>query len=249
MIFKINKFLENIIRKNIFNLNIKMVKGKKNTKKAGDSSSSKKRVINYKSKENNSSSVDQSPKMDETNYNFTITVYKLSNGQYSLYNNSDSNLISNNINNFSDYLNKEAQNIISNENSNSIINIQIPLKKYNESKDDHPVNYSLNFKNKNFESKLRAKTEKNYRNSKNMKNLGKEGKDAISYKTYCDIECGPSILPKKKYCDFTGLTSNYNELHTGIRYYNSQIYKMSQNIPQPIKDQYLNIRKALIRLK
>jgi hypothetical protein len=24
---------------------------------------------------------------------------------------------------------------------------------------------------------------------------------------------------------------------------------MSQNIPQPIKDQYLNIRKALIRLK
>ena len=107
----------------------------------------------------------------------------------------------------------------------------------------------LNFKNKNFESKLRAKTEKNYRNSKNMKNLGKEGKDAISYKIYCDIEAGPSILPKKKYCDFTGLTSNYNELHTGIRYYNSKIYKMSQNIPQPIKDQYLNIRKALIRLK
>ena len=64
-----------------------------------------------------------------------------------------------------------------------------------------------------------------------MKNLGKEGKDALSYKIYCDIEAGPSILPKRKYCDFTGLTSNYNELHTGIRYYNSQIYKMSQNIP------------------
>ena len=71
----------------------------------------------------------------------------------------------------------------------------------------------------------------------------------ISYKIYCDLEAGPSLLPKKKYCDFTGLTSCYNELHTGIRYYNSQIYKISQNIPQPIKDQYLNIRKALIRLK
>ena len=165
----------------------------------------------------------------------------MNNGQYSLYKDSTSNL---NINNFSSYLN---QNIFPNDNSN--IKIQIPLMKFKETKDNHPINYSLNFKNKNFESKLRAKTEKSYRNSKNMKNLGKDGKDAISYKLYCDIEAGPSILPKKKYCDFTGLTSNYNELHTGIRYYNSQIYKMSQNIAQPIKDQYLNIRKALIRLK
>ena len=176
-----------------------------------------------------------------TNYNFTITVYKQSNGQYSLYDNST--LISNNINNFSNYQNP---NIIIN--NNYIIN-EPSNKKIINYKDNHPVNYSLNFKNKNFESKIRARTEKNYRNSKNMKNLGKEGKDAISYKIYCDLEAGPSLLPKKKYCDFTGLTSCYNELHTGIRYYNSQIYKISQNIPQPIKDQYLNIRKALIRLK
>ena len=160
-------------------------------------------------------------------------------------------IANNTINNFQNYLN---QNEIPKDDSNNKseikdFNVQIPIPKINVTKDDHPVNYSLNFKNKNFESKLRAKTEKNYRNSKNMKNLGKEGKDAISYKIYCDIEAGPSILPKRKYCDFTGLTSNYNELHTGIRYYNSQIYKMSQNIPQPIKDQYLNIRKALIRLK
>ena len=176
-----------------------------------------------------------------TNYNFTITVYKQSNGQYSLYDNST--LISNNINNFSNYQNP---NIIIN--NNYIINEPSDKKIIND-KENHPVNYSLNFKNKNFESKIRARTEKNYRNSKNMKNLGKEGKDAISYKIYCDLEAGPSLLPKKKYCDFTGLTSCYNELHTGIRYYNSQIYKISQNIPQPIKDQYLNIRKALIRLK
>ena len=231
-----------------------MGKGKKSSKKAEHSNSSKKKVGSSKSKDNISSFdeiKDDSKKVNESNYNFTITVYKLNNGQYSLYNNSTSNLISNNINNFQNYLN---QNEIPKDDSNNKseikdFNVQIPIPKINVTKDDHPVNYSLNFKNKNFESKLRAKTEKNYRNSKNMKNLGKEGKDAISYKIYCDIEAGPSILPKRKYCDFTGLTSNYNELHTGIRYYNSQIYKMSQNIPQPIKDQYLNIRKALIRLK
>ena len=181
-----------------------------------------------------------SKKNNKINYNFTITVYKQSNGQYSLYDNST--LISNNINNFSNFQNP---NIIISNNKNEIEN----NKKLINYKDNHPVNYNLSFKNKNFESKIRPRTEKNYRNSKNMKNLGKEGKDAISYKIYCNLEAGPSLLPKKKYCDFTGLTSCYNELNTGIIYYNSQIYKVSQNIPQPIKDQYLNIRKALIRLK
>ena len=228
-----------------------MVKGKKNIKKFENRISSKKKLIQLNNETNNSNEEinNNDEKMNQSNYNFTITVYKLENGQYSLYNNSTSNLISNNNFNINSFQNYTHPNLISNTN----IDIQIPIKvtNFNENakKDNHPVNYSLNFKNKNFESKLRAKTEKNYRNSKNMKNLGKDGKDAISYKLYCDIEAGPSILPKKKYCDFTGLTSNYNELHTGIRYYNSQIYKMSQNIPQPIKDQYLNIRKALIRLK
>ena len=224
-----------------------MAKGKRYTNKIAPSSS-KKRNSSSQQREDGSfsdgeNSSNNSPKNIGTNYNFTITVYKQSNGQYSLYDNST--LITNNINNFSNYQNP---NIIISNNNNEINN-ETTNKKFINNKDNHPVNYSLNFKNKNFESKIRAKTEKNYRNSKNMKNLGKEGKDAISYKIYCDLEAGPSILPKKKYCDFTGLTSCYNELHTGIRYYNSQIYKISQNIPQPIKDQYLNIRKALIRLK
>ena len=223
-----------------------MAKGKRyanklsqSNKKKKDTSSSHQRDDGSSSEGMNSSSNNQNN--NGTNYNFTITVYKQSNGQYSLYDNSTS-LISNNINNYSNFPNPNI--IISNNND-----IETENKKVINMKDNHPVNYSLSFKNKNFESKLRAKTEKNYRNSKNMKNLGKEGKDAISYKIYCDLEAGPSLLPKKKYCDFTGLTSCYNELHTGIRYYNSQIYKISQNIPQPIKDQYLNIRKALIRLK
>ena len=224
-----------------------MAKGKRYENKLGPSSSKKKPSSSSHRREDLSSSdginsISNSQKSSGTNYNFTITVYKQPNGQYSLYDNTT--LISKNINNFSNFQNPNI--IISNSPDN---NNEISNKKFFNNKDNHPVNFSLNFKNKNFESKIRAKTEKNYRNSKNMKNLGKEGKDAISYKIYCDLEAGPSLLPKKKYCDFTGLTSCYNELHTGIRYYNSQIYKISQNIPQPIKDQYLNIRKALIRLK
>ena len=224
-----------------------MAKGKRYENKLAPSSSKKKPSSSSHRREDLSSSdginsISNSQKSSGTNYNFTITVYKQPNGQYSLYDNTT--LISKNINNFSNFQNPNI--IISNSPDN---NNEISNKKFFNNKDNHPVNFSLNFKNKNFESKIRAKTEKNYRNSKNMKNLGKEGKDAISYKIYCDLEAGPSLLPKKKYCDFTGLTSCYNELHTGIRYYNSQIYKISQNIPQPIKDQYLNIRKALIRLK
>ena len=223
-----------------------MAKGKRYANKFSQSNNKKKDTSSSHQRDDVSSSEGMNSSSNNqnnngTNYNFTITVYKQSNGQYSLYDNSTS-LISNNINNYSNFPNPNI--IISNNND-----IETENKKVINMKDNHPVNYSLSFKNKNFESKLRAKTEKNYRNSKNMKNLGKEGKDAISYKIYCDLEAGPSLLPKKKYCDFTGLTSCYNELHTGIRYYNSQIYKISQNIPQPIKDQYLNIRKALIRLK
>ena len=82
-----------------------------------------------------------------------------------------------------------------------------------------------------------------------MKNLSKDIIDSLSYQIYNGLENGPSILPHKKYCDYTGFETNYTELNTGIRYYNGEIFRLFQDMPQPIKDQYLNIRKALIRLK
>ena len=109
-------------------------------------------------------------------------------------------------------------------------------------------NNNLPLKKKNWVSKIRSH-EKTFRNAKNMKNLSKDLIDGISYKIYQDLEAGPSIQPKKKFCDFTGFETNYTEINTGIRFYNSQIYRIFQNMSQPVKDQYLNIRKALIRLK
>jgi len=63
------------------------------------------------------------------------------------------------------------------------------------------------------------------------------------------IEAGPSILPKKKYCDITGFETNYSDPKSGLRYYNSDIFKLIQNFPEPIKNQYLALRKALFIIK
>ena len=170
-----------------------MAKGKRYANKVPPSSNKKKDSSSSRPRDDASSSEGMNNNSNDnkgTNYNFTITVYKQSNGQYSLYDNSS--LISNNINNYSNYQNPNI--IISNNNN---INNETQNKKLFKFKDNHPVNYSLSFKNKNFESKIRAKTEKNYRNSKNMKNLAKEGKDAISYNIYCDLEAGPSLNKPK----------------------------------------------------
>ena len=63
------------------------------------------------------------------------------------------------------------------------------------------------------------------------------------------IEAGPSYLPKIKYCDVTGFETNYQDPRSGLRYYNSDIYKLSQIMTEPIKNQYLSIRKALFIIK
>jgi INO80 complex subunit C len=64
-----------------------------------------------------------------------------------------------------------------------------------------------------------------------------------------NLEVGPSIFPKKKYCDITGLECKYSDPKTGLRYYNAEIFKLIQNLPEPFKNQYLTIRKALFTIK
>jgi INO80 complex subunit C len=63
------------------------------------------------------------------------------------------------------------------------------------------------------------------------------------------IEAGPSLQPRRKYCDITGFETNYIDPRSGLRYYNSEIYKIIQNLSEPIKNQYLSLRKALFIIK
>jgi INO80 complex subunit C len=118
----------------------------------------------------------------------------------------------------------------------------------------HRYKYKACFKKPNWNSKFRNK-DKNARAAKNMKNLMIDSLDSLSY-NLCklfnldqSIEAGPSIFPKKKYCDLTGFQGNYQDPTSGLRYYNAEIYKIIQNLSDPIKNQYLSIRKALFIIK
>lgn len=114
----------------------------------------------------------------------------------------------------------------------------------------------LPFKNPNFASKYRLK-EKNSRVTKNIKNMMQDTLDTLSfnqckfiyYNLDQNIEAGPTLLPKKKYCDVTGFESNYTDPRTGLRYYDSEIYKIACTLSEPIKNQYLSLRKALFVIK
>jgi INO80 complex subunit C len=108
-----------------------------------------------------------------------------------------------------------------------------------------------------FVAKYRNK-EKANRNTKSSKNLILDNLQSISLNTcillnliFIDnsLEAGPSVLPKKKYCDVTGLESKYVDPRSGLRYYNSDIFKLVQNFTEPLKNQYLSLRKALFIIK
>lgn len=70
-----------------------------------------------------------------------------------------------------------------------------------------------------------------------------------NFKKDNSIDAGPTVMPKNKYCDITGFESNYRDPRTGLRYFNSEIFKIVNSLAEPIKNQYLSIRKALFIIK
>jgi len=66
---------------------------------------------------------------------------------------------------------------------------------------------------------------------------------------YSNIEAPPSVFPKKKYCDITGLKAIYTDPKTGLRYYDSTVYKYIQEQPQGTIQGYLGLRNAAVNLK
>jgi INO80 complex subunit C len=126
---------------------------------------------------------------------------------------------------------------------NTSIHFQLQNEKiYNE------LQQRLKFKKPNFISKFRSK-EKSSRVAKNIKNMVQDTIDSTSYNLYQSIEAGPTLLSKKKYCDITGFESNYKDPRTGLRFYNADIYKIVSTLSEPIKNQYLSMRKALFVIK
>ena len=56
-------------------------------------------------------------------------------------------------------------------------------------------------------------------------------------------------LKAKKYCDFTGFHTSYQDPKTALRYFNTDFYPYVKTIPDGVKDEYLAIRKANVILK
>ena len=67
--------------------------------------------------------------------------------------------------------------------------------------------------------------------------------------TYTSIAAAPSLKPKKKYCDITGLPAKYKDPKTGLYYYNAEIYAVVKSLGTGQVQEYLAARGANTVLK
>nr|POF04203.1 chromatin-remodeling complex subunit ies6 [Quercus suber] len=67
--------------------------------------------------------------------------------------------------------------------------------------------------------------------------------------TYTSIAAAPSLKPKKKYCDITGLPAKYTDPKTGLFYHNAEVYKVVKALNTTQVQEYLAIRGANTVLK
>lgn len=67
--------------------------------------------------------------------------------------------------------------------------------------------------------------------------------------TYTGIAAAPSLKPKKKYCDVTGLPAKYKDPKSGLYYYNAEIYAVVRSLNTTQVQDYLAARGANTVLK
>ena len=79
--------------------------------------------------------------------------------------------------------------------------------------------------------------------------LGVPGVGFGSSVTYTSIAAAPSLKPKKKYCDITGLPAKYKDPKTGLYYYNAEIYAVVKGLTTGQVQEYLAARGANTVLK
>lgn len=67
--------------------------------------------------------------------------------------------------------------------------------------------------------------------------------------TWTSIAAAPSLKPKKKYCDITGLPAKYTDPKTNLNYYNAEVYKLIRGLTTSQVQDYLALRGANTVLK
>ena len=59
-----------------------------------------------------------------------------------------------------------------------------------------------------------------------------------------NIEVGPSLMPKKKYSDISGLEASYTDPKTKLRYASVEEYKRVKDMPYELVQATLSLRGA-----
>lgn len=80
-----------------------------------------------------------------------------------------------------------------------------------------------------------------------------QGVPTVSFTTpsysYTSIAAAPSLKPRQKYCDITGLPAPYQDPKTGLRYHNREIYAVVKQLSTAQVQEYLAARGANTVLK
>ncbi|KAJ3273161.1 hypothetical protein HK104_004327, partial [Borealophlyctis nickersoniae] len=92
-------------------------------------------------------------------------------------------------------------------------------------------------------------TPKKFKNLKQITASEKNQAASVHVPTFWNIEAPPSLMPQKKYCDITGLEAPYTEPHTGLRYYNADVYQAINSMNRQYVQEYLKLRNAAVILK
>ncbi|GAB7339177.1 hypothetical protein MBLNU457_5839t1 [Dothideomycetes sp. NU457] len=72
---------------------------------------------------------------------------------------------------------------------------------------------------------------------------------AVPNYSYTSIAAAPSLKPKMKYCDITGLPAKYQDPKTGLRYCNGEAYGVIRTLNTAQVQEYLATRGANTVLK
>ncbi|KAF2860283.1 hypothetical protein K470DRAFT_258038 [Piedraia hortae CBS 480.64] len=67
--------------------------------------------------------------------------------------------------------------------------------------------------------------------------------------SYTALGAAPSLKPKKKFCDITGLPTRNTDPKTGLNYYNAEIFQLLKTLSQSQVQHYLSMRGANTILK
>jgi len=67
--------------------------------------------------------------------------------------------------------------------------------------------------------------------------------------TYTSLAAAPSLKPKQRYCDITGLPARYQDPKSGLRYHDKEIYAVVKTLGTAQVQEYLAARGAHTVLK